>query len=274
MTVGRVNYLRPGGPPNRRFVAPGAEMNTGTYEPVSVTIGDARAAGATLATHGFELLPHSSAVTDFHQASQVDALYADEIDALVRQVTGAALTIPFGWMLRSSGATGEGRQPPAADVHVDLTPARARQAGATFLLRDGHDPSRYGRFAIFSVWRAITPPPQDWPLALCAGYSVADSEGEPNLMILVDTLPDLAAAIAPLADEGGYFAADVFAHSPGHRWFTYPAMTRDEAVMITFYDSAGGANWRVPHTAFHDFGAAATVPRESIELRTIAYWLA
>jgi hypothetical protein len=49
-------------------------------------------------------------------------------------------------------------------------------------------------------------------------------------------------------------------------------MTRDEAVLITFYDSARGPNWRVPHTAFADPGVRGAPPRESIELRSIAYW--
>jgi hypothetical protein len=99
-------------------------------------------------------------------------------------------------------------------------------------------------------------------------------EGVPNLMIHVDQLPTGDAAFAPLDNEGQYPAASVFAFSPAHRWFTYPDMTRDEAVIITFYDSARGANWRVPHTAFHDPSAAATTPRQSIELRSIAYWAA
>jgi len=49
-------------------------------------------------------------------------------------------------------------------------------------------------------------------------------------------------------------------------------MTRDEAVLITFYDSAHGPNWRVPHTAFVDPGVDANWPRESIEFRSVAYW--
>jgi hypothetical protein len=269
-----LNYLRPGGPPNRRYVAPGAEMNTGTYDPYLVDIADARLINPTLESYGFQLVDHRSTVADFTSAGEVDALYYSEADALIRQVTGADLTLPFGWMLRSSGPAAGGCQPPAADVHVDLTPDRARSIGDAFLIREGYDPARFGHFLITSLWRCFSPPPQDWPLALCAGHSVAEGEGVPNLMIHVDQLPTGDAAFAPLDNEAQYPAASVFEYNPQHRWFTYPDMARDEAVIITFYDSERGLNWRVPHTAFHDPSAAATAPRQSIELRSIAYWAA
>lgn len=274
MVEGALNYLRPGGPTNRRYVAPGAEMNTGIYDPYLVDIADARLSLPTLASHGFQLVEHRSAVADFTSADEVDALYYSEADALIRRVTGADLTIPFGWMLRTSGVTSQGRQPPAADVHVDLTPERASQMGDAFLIRERRDTRHFGRFLITSLWRCFSPPPQDWPLALCAGYSVANEEGKPNLMIRVDDLPTSDAAFAPLDNDAQYPAASVFEYSPAHRWFTYPDMNRDEAVIVTFYDSAHGLNWRVPHTAFLDQSAAATTPRQSIELRSIAYWAA
>jgi len=272
MVRATLNYLRPGGPPNRRFVAPGAEMNTGSYEAVEVEIADARPIAPTLASHGFALLDHISTVGDFRDADEVDRLYPAEVDALIRAATGAALTIPFGWMLRSSAATNGGRQPPAADVHVDLTPDRAERVAQMFLEREGLADRTPRRFLISSLWRTFSPPPQDCPLALCAGYSVGDGEGVANVMINVAALPDAVTAIAPIADESSYPAASVFAWSPAHRWHYFPDMTRDEAVLITFYDSARGANWRVPHTAFVDPHADTGWPRESIEFRSVAYW--
>jgi hypothetical protein len=166
----------------------------------------------------------------------------------------------------------DGTQPPAGEAHVDFTPDRAARVGDNFLIREGHDPADYHRHLIFSLWRCFSPPPQDWPLALCAGYSVRDDEGAPNLMVRVDTLPEGEAAFAPLDDEAQYPAASIFTHSPEHSWFTYPDMNRDEAIIITFYDSAHGPNWRVPHTAFQDPRAPSNAQRQSIELRSIAFW--
>jgi hypothetical protein len=272
MVEATINYLRPGGPHNRRFVAPGAEMNTGVYDPHSVEMANARSISPTLLRHGFELVKHTSAIADFTDAEEVNRLYFAEADSLIRRVAGADLTIPFGWMLRKSGPMANGTQPPAAEAHVDLTPERAERIGNNFLLRDGHNPENYRRHLVISLWRCFSPPPQDWPLALCAGYSVRDDEGTPNLMIRVDTLPKGDDAFAPLDDEAKYPAASVFTFDPDHRWFTYPDMTRDEAIIITFYDSAGGKNWRVPHTAFQDANVSCSAPRQSIELRSIAYW--
>jgi hypothetical protein len=272
MRKATLNYLRPGGPVNRRFVAPGAEMNTGTYDPYDVEIRDARKLSPTLASHGFQLFDHHSAVLDFTNTAEVDALYFTESDALIRRVTGATLTIPFGWMRRTSGTTDDGTQPPASEVHVDLTPDRAARIGERFLIRNGHDPELFGRYLIISLWRCFSAPPQDWPLALCAGYSVHDDEGTPNLMVRVNMLPAHDAALLPFEDENQHPAATVFSFNPNHRWYTYPDMTRDEVVMITFYDSAHSPNWRVPHTAFRDKAVSQVVPRQSIELRSIAYW--
>ncbi len=67
-------------------------------------------------------------------------------------------------------------------------------------------------------------------------------------------------------------ASALFAYDPAHRWWYYPAMTRDEAIFIKFHDSDHSRAWRVPHAAFHDETAAGTIPRESIEFRGCAYF--
>jgi hypothetical protein len=63
-----------------------------------------------------------------------------------------------------------------------------------------------------------------------------------------------------------------FLHSPDHRWWYFPDMTRDEILLFALNDSDQSRAWRVPHTAFHDPTAGATEPRHSIEFRTIAYF--
>ena len=40
-----------------------------------------------------------------------------------------------------------------------------------------------------SVWRVFSPPPQDWPLALCDFRSVRDDEGLDNQLYFVDGIP-------------------------------------------------------------------------------------
>ncbi|WP_417320126.1 CmcJ/NvfI family oxidoreductase [Emcibacter sp.] len=271
-----MNYLRPGGPVNRRFVAPGAEMNTGTYEPHEVTVTNARAlpSSPTLESHGFQLLNHRSAISDFSDEEEVNRLYPAETEALVARATGADMVVTFGWVRRMSHVSPGGSiQPPGADVHVDIAPNRAEPAIERVLEMAGRSVPSWSRFYISSLWRAVSPPPQDWPLAVCAGYSVADDEGENNVMIRVEELPEGDEVFAPVPGEENMPAASIFPYSAGHEWFYYPDMTRDEALLFGFYDSAQGRNWRVPHTSFRDTQVDVPHARDSIEIRSIAFWL-
>ena len=61
------------------------------------------------------------------------------------------------------------------------------------------------------------------------------------------------------------------AHSPGQRWYYYPGMTRDEALLLKCYDTACDGRTRfTAHTGFENPNApAGTPPRESIELRAL-----
>ena len=63
-------------------------------------------------------------------------------------------------------------------------------------------------------------------------------------------------------------------HNPAHRWFYAPAMRRDEALLIKCFDSARNGIARfAPHTAFEDpITPAQAAPRESIEVRTLAFF--
>jgi len=103
-----INYLEPGSYINRRFVAPGVEVNTGSYKPYPVRVNDARSRAEqfTLDDNGFVLAVHKSAIPDFMDKEKVDAIYAGEVVDLVRQLTGASHVAPMGWMVRTPGKPG------------------------------------------------------------------------------------------------------------------------------------------------------------------------
>ena len=63
-------------------------------------------------------------------------------------------------------------------------------------------------------------------------------------------------------------------HDSRHRWYYVSAMERHEALLLKCFDSARDGTARfAPHTAFQDPTAPADrLPRESIELRTIAFF--
>jgi len=77
---------------------------------------------------------------------------------------------------------------------------------------------------------------------------------------------------AALDEAGAESAASVFAYRPGHRWWYFPAMHAGEALIIKLHDTDHSVAWRAPHTSFRDASAAGASPRQSIELRSVAYF--
>jgi hypothetical protein len=281
-----IRYLSEGSFVNRRFVAAGVECNTGSYEDHVMPIRDGREIRDRLGldTHGFRLLDHRSVVRDFHDREAVDRLYADEAVALIRQATGADRVVSRGWMIRTSGDLSKqvkkvvgyqhqgGVQPPAGEAHVDFSPRSAPRLAEMVHREAFPDAPGFKRFIAFSLWRAFSPPPQDCPLAVCDGRSLADDEGVPNTLHVVDEMPSPQDMLAEMPGEDERIAASIFRYRPGHRWWYFSNMTADEALLFKFYDSDHTVAWRCPHTAFYDNSLPGARIRESIEMRRVAYF--
>jgi hypothetical protein len=268
-----IDYLLPTSRINRRFWAPGEECNTGVYAPYDVTVRNARLAGPfTLDAHGFCLARHPSAITDWEANYGTDCAYGAEVAEVVKRLTGADLVVPMGGMLRTSGLTSPTLQPPAAEAHVDFTTKSAQRIAETLYRSVRGEGAGYDRFIAFSLWRALSPPPQDMPLALCEAGSVRDDEGTHNTKVDVDEIPTGDALFAPIEGEEDMPAATIFHHSPDHRWWYFPDMTPGEVILIKFHDSDHARAWRCPHTAFHDTSRADAIERRSMEYRGIAFF--
>jgi hypothetical protein len=269
----KIDYLLPSSRINRRFWAPGAELNTGEYAPYDVTIRNARRAGPfTLDEHGFTLESHPSDITDWEANYGPDTEYAQQVCAIAAQMCGADLVMPMGGMVRSSGQTSTTIQPPAAEAHVDFTQRSADKLAERIYRSIRPDGAGFDRFICFSLWRALTPPPQNMPLALCEAGSVRDDEGTHNTKVDVDVLPVGDAMFADVPGEEDMLAATIFRYSPDHRWWYFPDMTVDEVIFIKFYDSDHSKGWRAPHTAFRDTSRPDAHERRSIEFRAVAYF--
>jgi hypothetical protein len=282
-----INYVARGSFINRRFVAPGVERNTGRYEAHRVAVRDGRALRDqfSLDLQGFLLADRPSAVTDFFDREQVERLYPGEVVDIVRSLTGATRVAPLGWMIRTSGDVSKhqretkgsythrgGVQPPAGEAHVDFTPARAEPLARTVYEKTFPDGKGFSRFIASSLWRAFSPPPQDFPLAVCDARSVGADEGVPNTMFVVERLPDEQAMLGEIANEATAPAAAIFHYNPQHRWWYFSNMTQREVLLFKFHDSDRTKALRTPHTAFQDPSFSNARPRESIEFRTIAYF--
>jgi hypothetical protein len=281
-----ITYVADGSFVNRRFVAPGLEHNTGRYETHAVQIRDARPIQDhfNLDTHGFVLSRQPSRVHDFFDKAEVDRIYSDEVVSIVKSLTGATRVATQGWMIRTSGdlsrhkrpAVGYthkgGVQPPAGEAHVDFTPERAERLARDLYEKTFPDGKGYSRFIASSLWRCFSAPPQDCPLALCDARSVDVREGVPNTLYIVDQLPAEEVMVGPMPNEDQALAAAIFRYNPGHRWWYFSNMTRDEVVLLKFHDSDRSKALRVPHTAFRDSSFPGARPRESIEVRSVAYF--
>jgi hypothetical protein len=281
-----ITYVSDGSFVNRRFVAPGIEHNTGRYETHRVQIRDARAIQDhfNLDIHGFVLARRPSGVQDFYDKDAVDRIYPGEVVDIVEGLTGASRIVVQGWMVRTSGDLSKhvrptvgythkgGVQPPASEAHVDFTPERADRLARDLYQKTFPDGKGYSRFIASSLWRCFSPPPQDCPLALCDARSVAPTEGVPNTLFIVDALPPEEVMVGPMPDEDKALAAAIFRYNPHHRWWYFSNMTRDEVVLLKFHDSDRSKALRTPHTAFHDTSFADARPRESIEVRSVAYF--
>jgi hypothetical protein len=268
-----IGYLIPTSRINRRFWAPGKEYNTGIYASYEVTIRNARLGGPfTLDEHGFCLGRHHTDVTDWEHAYGPDTPYAAQVCEVAKRLTGADVAVPMGGMIRDSGQTGATVQPPAAEAHVDFTQRSALRIAEAVYRRAHPTGPGYDRFIAFSLWRALSPPPQDMPLALCDGRTVRDDEGTHNTKVDVDEIPTGDALFAPIEGEENMSAATIFHHSPDHRWWYFPDMTPDEVILIKFYDSDHRGAWRCPHTAFRDTTRPDARQRRSMEFRAIAYF--
>ena len=222
----------------------------------------------SLDREGVFLADAPCAVPDFHDREAAAKIYLPELEEVVRQVSGARRVIVGAhWVHRHSDRSerfGEdGTTYPGRYAHIDYSdtsgPATARQ-----LLGEDPDAERLmaGRFAVFNLWRALSPPPQDTPLAVCDATSVAADDLMVSRVVLG---PDPAREIT--------LETNMVQHNPAHRWIYFPNMTRDELLIFRGYASDPARFRRVPHTAFDDPHAGPDAPpRESIDIRCVAFF--
>lgn len=255
-----INYAARAGY-RQRYYANDHSRDTVLIDPQAMPLSDGRIQPPTLAQEGFRLVEHRSAVRDFENRDEVAAKHPAEIAALLRSETGAdEVIVTAPGILRFSEASGRAgsrdNSMPARFVHIDSTSA----TGAEFARRSLPAGRVMARYAHYNVWRAVTAPPQDVPLAVCDARSIGEDD-----LLLADAVFD-----PPGAPEWS-FESWLVAHNPEHRWVWFPDMTRNEALIFRTSDLAQGLP--VPHVAFDNpLAGAGAPPRASIEMRAVAYW--
>jgi len=255
-------YLETGEKPYTYTGGPGAlDVRTGGgKDPRQVLLRNGRqeAGDFTLDHNGFRFVRHDTQVGDFFDEAQIRSVYYPEMEALVKAQSGASRVVVFDHTLRTADdAAREARKirEVVRRVHNDYTewsgPQRLRD-----ILPGEADALLQRRFAIVQVWRPIRHPVETFPLAICDAQSLAAN----HLVVSERRYPDRV---------GQTYA---ITYDPAHRWYWFPRMRREEALVFKVYDSVKeGVARFTAHTAFDDPTAAPTArPRESIEIRTLA----
>ena len=224
------------------FYANAHEKDYVPLAPVEMEITDARGLDTSLDREGFVLVEHASAVPDLTDMDAVARTDRGEIADLLQEVTGCdhvAMT-PMG-ILRFSEASGRtgstDNSHPARFAHVDMAKDAAAQARA----KTAPEGREIARSAQYNVWRVLSQPPQDVPLALCA-YTSLDEEAD---------LIDCTAIFDPPDGKPEWsFANYVIAHNPAHRWHYYSNMHPSEAIIFKTSESDSARAQMMPHGAF------------------------
>jgi hypothetical protein len=239
----------------------GEPRRVGNYRDFPVRVHDARpiADELSLDRQGFILASHETRVRDLYDEAELRAVYHQEIEALVKEKTGAAKVVVFDHTIRvAERAVDRGLRAPVQLVHNDYTDKSAPQR-VRDLLPPAEAAFRLNRaFAEYNIWRPIAGPVESFPLALVDATSIA-----PDDLITADLVYE---------DRTGEIHHGRY--SPHHRWYYFPRMRRDEVVIIKCYDSARDGRARFSlHSAFDDPTSPANArPRESIEVRTFAFF--
>ena len=241
-----------------------AALNIGAeFAEHEVLISDARNRGPapTLDREGFALLAHRSGVADFYRLAAEQASYEQEITDLVLSTTGAGEALVFDHTLRSDSRDIRGQRTtrePATVIHNDYTDASAEQRLRDLVSPEAAEARLTRRFAIVNVWRSIRGVVLNSPLACCDAASTAPE--------------DLVASERRAQDRIGEL--ELVSWNPEHRWFYYPEMVPEEALLLKTYDSArDGRARRSVHSAFENpLAPAGAPPRESLESRLMVFY--
>jgi hypothetical protein len=235
---------------------------TGTHElkPMEVRNGRLVTDRLSLDEQGFVLVEHKTKVADFFNPRQLESVYYPEVELLIKEQSGASRVVIFDHTLRSGNEAEREEKlirEPVLSAHNDYTewsgPNRVRE-----ILPNEAEELLKHRFAIIQVWRAINQPIQANPLAIADGKSVAMED----LIVAERRYPHRVGQTYRLK------------YSPNHRWFYFPEMRRDEALVFKVYDSEKDGRARfTPHTSFNDPASPPNAPpRQSIEVRALAFF--
>lgn len=234
-----------------------------TYRQHEMVVRNGRPLRGTfsLDTHGFVFVDHATQVKDFTDEAERARVYDAEVQALIKQHSGAAEVRVFDHTLRVGDEAMQkalNARPTVKGVHNDYTEASAPRR-LREIVGDAEAERRFRkRWAIIQVWRPIRGTVLAEPLGICDGRSIPQQ----GFIRVERRYKDRTGEVYHIA------------HNPAHEWYTFPRMTRGEALVFKVFDSDAARSSRfTAHSAFDDPATpAGAPPRESVETRTFAFF--
>jgi len=246
------------------------DESKGIHEPgddpheMEVHDGWHRAESFSLDKEGFSVEKFSTGFKDWEDEDKVREQFYPEIVEFLKTTQGAKRVLVFDHTIRTkkneakklTQETNTSQRAPVMLVHCDYTaesgPLRVHQ-----LLKDEAEDLLSRRVAFLNVWKPINKV-EERPLAMC---DVTSSPPE-----------DFFKLYLRYRDRVG--ENYLMRYSPNHKWWYFPQMTPEKVIILKTYESETDGRARfVGHSAFEDPTSAPDAPpRESIEIRTIAFY--
>jgi len=219
----------------------------------------------SLDRQGFIAVKHKTRFGDVRAREPLMAGYPDEMLDLIRELSGTPWVVPkrFDVVVRTFAKVTDGsREPVGAIVHSDYSPASVKAQADWVLSVNGQAGRPYRRVAVYQTWRALSPAPQERPLALCDGRTIRAED-----RVLVDNV------IGAEDDPAKVFESTIALHNPDHRWFYFPDMLQDDLLIFRGADTEPSTASNIFHTSFEDPGAGdRAITRESVESRFYCFY--
>jgi hypothetical protein len=232
------------------------------YDPHVMTIHNGRPHidEFRLDREGFRFVRHDTKMKSFFDEAEIERTYYPEMEALIKKESGAKRVIVFDHTIRLADENlreEKKLREPVLRAHNDYTewsaPQRVRD-----IVPDEAAELLQRRFAVIQVWRPVHHAVETDPLGICDARTISFDDG----------------VISERRYPGRVGQTYAMKYSPRHKWYWFPRMRPDEALVFMVYDSMkdGRARWTA-HSAFADPTSPPNArPRESIEIRTLAFF--
>jgi hypothetical protein len=253
------------------YVFPNIDLPSVLYD---IPIRNARSIARELSLdkEGFVLVRQPTSCRGVSDPEAVKQRFIDETMPFIKNYFNASWVVasPTGCYMRRSQGTVRPKEwtrsmtvrQPGGNAHYDYA-AVAGPMLAAAANQDLNIPIRpYSRLMIIQAWRALSPPPQDIPLAFCDARTLAAADA-----VEYEYMSNFE------GKAGSSFRTVNTCYDPAQHWYYFPDLTADELILFKGYDSESHYAPRASHSAFDNRRATPNAhPRESIEGRFFEYY--